>query len=80
MEAQQYILSNEIIRNEIRAEMCEIEADQSYTSTPKVKVKASEVPKFDGNLRECPSFREDFDHLVKCLWARPICSKNVSDW
>ena len=31
VEAQRYILSNERIRNEIHAEMCKIEADQSNT-------------------------------------------------
>ncbi|KAK3892965.1 hypothetical protein Pcinc_003144 [Petrolisthes cinctipes] len=78
-EAQQYILDSERSKNEARAVICKFDSHQNNTSRTKVKLKAFEPPKFDGNLREYPNFKEDFNNLVKeCVRVRSICSESVS--
>lgn len=64
-EAQQYVLESERVKNEAQALMCKAEAERNLSCKPKVKVKAFEPPKFDGNVRDYPNFKEDFKNLVK---------------
>lgn len=64
-EAQQYILESERVKNEVQALMCKVENENNVSCKPKVKVKPFEPPNFDGNVREYPSFKEDFKNLVK---------------
>ncbi|XP_037793897.1 uncharacterized protein LOC119589350 [Penaeus monodon] len=39
--------------------------EKKATDKPKVKVKRFEPPKFEGNLREYPTFKEDYKNLVQ---------------
>ena len=53
------------MKNDLRAKLGKIENDQKDTDKPKVKVKKFEPPKFEGNLRDYPAFKEDYKNLVK---------------
>ena len=68
-EAQQYILESERVKNEAQALMCKAENEQNSSCKPKVKVKAFEPPKFDGNVRDYPNFKDDFQNLVKNVYG-----------
>ena len=68
-EAQQYILNSERVKNDLRAKLGKIENDQKDTDKPKVKVKKFEPPKFEGNLRDYPAFKEDYKNLVKSTYG-----------
>lgn len=68
-EAQQYILDCERTRNDLRAKIGKIDNDQKATDKPKVKVKKFEPPKFEGNLRDYPTFKEDYKNLVKSMYG-----------
>ena len=68
-EAQKYILNSERVKNDLRAKLGKIENDQKDTDKPKVKVKKFEPPKFEGNLRDYPAFKEDYKNLVKSTYG-----------
>lgn len=63
-EAQQYMLDIEKTKNEARVDIYNIE---HATDKPKIKVKAFDSPRFGGNMRDYPSFKEDFDNLVSSV-------------
>lgn len=68
-EAQQYMLESERVKNKAQALMCKVENEQNSSCKPKVKVKAFEPPKFDGNVRDYPNFKDDFQNLVKNVYG-----------
>ena len=68
-EAQQYILESEREKNVAQALLCKVESEQDLSCKPKVKVKAFEPPKFCGDIREYPNFKEDFQNLVKNVYG-----------
>ena len=55
----------ELIKEKL-TEITKLENAQNSVK-PKVKLKAFEPPKFDGNLRDYPRFKEDFKNLVKSV-------------
>ncbi|XP_047493545.1 uncharacterized protein LOC125042124 [Penaeus chinensis] len=58
-ETEQYILDSERLKNELCAKIFMTKSEEKATDKPKVKVKRFEPPKFEGNLREYPTFKED---------------------
>ncbi|XP_037793617.1 uncharacterized protein LOC119589114 [Penaeus monodon] len=64
-EAEQYILDSERLKNELCAKIFMTNNEKKATDKPKVKVKRFEPPKFEGNLREYPTFKEDYKNLVQ---------------
>ncbi|XP_047499242.1 uncharacterized protein LOC125046242 [Penaeus chinensis] len=64
-EAEQYILDSERLKNELCAKIFMTKSEEKATDKPKVKVKRFEPPKFEGNLREYPTFKEDYKNLVQ---------------
>ncbi|XP_063603426.1 uncharacterized protein LOC134779294 [Penaeus indicus] len=64
-EAEQYILDSERLKNELCAKIFMANNEKKATDKPKVKVKRFEPPKFEGNLREYPTFKEDYKNLVQ---------------
>ncbi|XP_063601673.1 uncharacterized protein LOC134777747 [Penaeus indicus] len=64
-EAEQYILDSERLKNELCAKIFMVNNEKKATDKPKVKVKRFEPPKFEGNLREYPTFKEDYKNLVQ---------------
>lgn len=67
-EAEQYMLDCERVKSDKLTEISKIESDQNCVK-PKVKIKAFEPPKFEGNMREYPRFKEDFKNLVKSVYG-----------
>ncbi|XP_063879513.1 uncharacterized protein LOC135110848 isoform X1 [Scylla paramamosain] len=67
-EAEEYMIDCERIMKKRLTEISSIENIQNSVK-PKVKIKAFEPPKFDGNLREYPRFKEDFKNLVKSVYG-----------
>lgn len=65
--AQEYILDVERVKNDLHSKIGKIECDQN--EKPKVKVKKFEPPKFEGNLRDYPTFKEDYNNLVKSIYG-----------
>ena len=57
-DAEQYMLNCERVKKEKLTEITKLENAQNSVK-PKVKLKAIEPPKFDGNLRDYPRFKED---------------------
>lgn len=68
-EAQQYILDSERVKNALRAKVGKLENDQKAASKPQVKLKKFEPPKFEGNLRDYPTFKEDYRNLVTSVYG-----------
>ncbi|KAK4314188.1 hypothetical protein Pmani_014521 [Petrolisthes manimaculis] len=68
-EAQQYILDSEKVKNALRVEIGKIENDQKATNKPQVKLRKFEPPKFEGNLRDYPTFKEDYKNLVTSMYG-----------
>ena len=66
-EAEQYMLHCERIQNEKLTEVSKIDIAQNSVK-PKVKIKAYEPLKFDGSVRDCPRFKENFKNLVKSVY------------
>ena len=66
-DEEKYIFELEKKRNiahSLLIKTTDSQAKQSSDTKPKVKVKALEPPKFDGNIRDYPSFKSDFKRLV----------------
>ena len=68
-EAQDYILDCERTKNDLQAKIGKLENSQNTPLQQKVKVKKFEPPKFDGNVRDYPTFKEDYKHLVESLYG-----------
>lgn len=67
-EEDQYIIDLERKRKEchiLLARNLERQASVNNVSAKKVKVKALEPPTFDGDVREFPTFKADFERLMK---------------
>ena len=56
-------------RNDLCSKIGKIENDQKSLDKPKVKVKKFEPPKFEGNLRDYPTFKEDYKNLVQSMYG-----------
>lgn len=67
-DAEEYMLDCERIMKVRLTEISKLESAQNSVK-PKVKIKAFEPPKFDGNLRDYPRFKEDFKNLVKSVYG-----------
>ena len=64
---EEYILELGRKRNVVHSLLIKVtdsHVKQPSDTTPKVKVKALEPPKFDGNIRDYPSFKCDFKGLM----------------
>ena len=68
-EAQDYILDCERTKNDLQAKIGKLENSQNTPLQQKVKVKKFEPPKFDGNVRDYRTFKEDYKHLVESLYG-----------
>ncbi|XP_064112965.1 uncharacterized protein LOC135219811 [Macrobrachium nipponense] len=68
-EAQQYILDSERLKCEVSAKIFKGVQDVKATDKSKVKVKKFEPPMFEGNLRNYPTFKEDYENLVKSIYG-----------
>ncbi|XP_068229430.1 uncharacterized protein [Palaemon carinicauda] len=68
-EAQQYILDSERLKCEVSAKIFKGVQGVKAIDKSKVKVKKFEPPMFEGNLRNYPTFKEDYENLVKSIYG-----------
>ena len=76
-----YILKLERKRNEMHVmQVNASESKERNETKPTVKVKALDSPKFEGNIRDYPSFKSDFERLMNNSYGKkPYALKQCLD-
>lgn len=62
-------MDSEGAKNALRAERGKTENDQIAATKPHVKLKKFELPRFEGNLRDYHTFKDDYKNLVTSTYG-----------